>query len=204
MPSQRRIGTERSESRAALVDAAQRLMLREGYASVTSRKVAAEAGLKPQLVHYYFRTMDDLFLAMLQRGADRNLERLEAVAESKDPLHGLWDMYREPAGSALTMEFAALVTHRPAVRDAFTSYAERFRRREIEIVERVLEGDGRAPAGWSAEALVALLSSVGRMFVLEGDLGIRTGHDELADQIEAILTHHGSGASRSTRPRRPR
>jgi AcrR family transcriptional regulator len=179
-------------------------MLREGYASVTSRKVAAEAGLKPQLVHYYFRTMDDLFLAMLQRGAERNLERLEAVARSSDPLRGLWDMYREPAGSALTMEFAALVTHRPAVRDAFISYAERFRRRETEIVEAVLGGDRRAPGGWSAEALVALLSSVGRMFVLEGDLGIRAGHAELAVQVEEILAGSGSAAGPSGRARRRR
>jgi AcrR family transcriptional regulator len=202
--SQRRIGTERSESRAALVDAAQRLMLSEGYASVTSRKVAAEAGLKPQLVHYYFRTMDDLFLALLRRGAERNMERLEAVGRAADPLRGLWEMYREPAGSALTMEFAALVTHRPAVRDEFISYAERFRRREIELVERAIDAGRRAPDGWSAEALVALLSSVGRMFVLEADLGIRTGHDALADQVEAILAHHGSGPRGSTRSRRPR
>ena len=50
---------------------------------------------------------------------------------------------------------------------------------------------------WSETHRVAVLDP-------QGDLGIRTGHDELADQIEAILTHHGSGASRSTRPRRPR
>ena len=43
----------------------------EGYAAVTSRRVAEQAGLKPQLVHYYFRTMDDLFLEMFRRGADR-------------------------------------------------------------------------------------------------------------------------------------
>jgi len=50
-------------------------MLSEGYAAVTSRRVAAEAGLKPQLVHYYFRTMDDLFLALYRRRADQGLER---------------------------------------------------------------------------------------------------------------------------------
>ena len=42
-------------------------MLEEGYAAVTSRRVAAKANLKPQLVHYYFRTMDDLFLAIHRR-----------------------------------------------------------------------------------------------------------------------------------------
>ena len=42
------------------MDAAEQLLLEEGYAAVTSRRVGARAGLKPQLVHYYFRTMDDL------------------------------------------------------------------------------------------------------------------------------------------------
>ena len=61
-PSSRRIGSRDSKTRAQLLDAAERLMRDEGYAAVTSRRVAAEAGLKPQLVHYYFRTMDDLFV----------------------------------------------------------------------------------------------------------------------------------------------
>src|SRR5690606_21688674 len=64
--SSRRIGAPDSKTRTRLLDAAERLLLREGYASVTSRRVAAEAGLKPQLVHYYFRTMDDLFLEVFR------------------------------------------------------------------------------------------------------------------------------------------
>ncbi|EUA30299.1 bacterial regulatory s, tetR family protein [Mycobacterium xenopi 4042] len=53
-----------------LLDAAEQLMLEEGYAAVTSRRVAQKAALKPQLVHYYFRTMDDLFLAAFRRRAE--------------------------------------------------------------------------------------------------------------------------------------
>jgi AcrR family transcriptional regulator len=56
MVSNRRIGAEDSKSRAALLDATERIMLEEGYAAVSSRRVAERADLKPQLVHYYFRT----------------------------------------------------------------------------------------------------------------------------------------------------
>ena len=41
----RRIGAEDSATRARLLDVAQQLMLDEGYAAVTSRRVAREAGL---------------------------------------------------------------------------------------------------------------------------------------------------------------
>ena len=79
--SPRRIGAEDSKTRAQLLDAAELLLLEEGYAAVTSRRVAAKAGLKPQLVHYYFRTMDDLFLEVFRRRAEENLARFErAVA----------------------------------------------------------------------------------------------------------------------------
>ena len=75
--SPRRIGAEDSATRAQLLDAAEQLLLEEGYAAVTSRRVAAKAGLKPQLVHYYFRTMDDLFVEVFRRRAEANLARFE-------------------------------------------------------------------------------------------------------------------------------
>ena len=98
MTSSRRIGAEDSKTRLALLDAAQRLMLEQGYAAVTSRQVAARAGLKPQLVHYYFRTMDDLFLALFRRGAEQNLERQARALASPQPLRALWSFSTEPAG----------------------------------------------------------------------------------------------------------
>ena len=70
MTTARRIAGPQAKNRAVLLDAAERLLLTEGYAAVTSRRVAAEAGLKPQLVHYYFATMDDLYLAVFRRRAE--------------------------------------------------------------------------------------------------------------------------------------
>ena len=66
MTSARRIGAPDAKNRSVLLDAAEQLMLEEGYAAVTSRRVAEKAALKPQLVHYYFRTMDDLFLEVME------------------------------------------------------------------------------------------------------------------------------------------
>ena len=72
-------------------------MLDEGYAAVTSRRVAARAGLKPQLVHYYFRTMDDLFVALIRRGAEQNLEHQARALASPQPLRALWELGATPA-----------------------------------------------------------------------------------------------------------
>ena len=68
----------------------ERLLLEEGYAAVTSRRVAAKAGLKPQLVHYYFRTMDDLFLEVFRRRAEEGFAQFERAIADEPSLRTIW------------------------------------------------------------------------------------------------------------------
>ena len=187
MTSTRRIGTDDSKTRAALLDAAQQLMLEDGYAGVTSRRVAAKAGLKPQLVHYYFRTMDDLFLALFRRGADHNLERQTKALESAQPLRALWEFSSEPAGATLYMEFAALANHRPAIRAEVNEYAERFRRLQIDALAGVLDRAGVDTDTFPAAALLLILQSISRFLVMEQALGMSTGHAETLALVERLL-----------------
>jgi AcrR family transcriptional regulator len=186
-PSPRRIGSDDSKTRAALLDAAQQLMLDEGYAAVTSRRVAARAGLKPQLVHYYFRTMDDLFLALFRRGADRNIERLTDVLASSRPLSALWDFSREPAGATLTMEFAALANRRSAVKAVVLDYAERFRRLQVDALSSVLDGCGVDAEAFPPAAVLLGLQSTALFMVMEQALGMSTGHGDMLTLVERLL-----------------
>jgi AcrR family transcriptional regulator len=184
MASTRRIGAPDSKTRACLLDATEQLMLEDGYAAVSSRRVASKAGLKPQLVHYYFRTMDDLFLEVLQRRAEQNLERYGRALTSDRPLQALWTLTTDARGAALTMEFAALANHRKAIRAEIARYAERFRRMQLEVLAGVL-GD----SGISADRcppIVALLAMTGisQVIALERTLGITTGHDETIAFVE--------------------
>ena len=186
--STRRIGAEDSASRAALLDAAQALLTEQGYAAVTSRKVAARAGLKPQLVHYYFRTMDDLFLALLRRGAERNLERQARALASPQPLWALWTLSTESSGTALNVEFTALANHRKSIKADIAEYAETFRRRQLEALAEVLAGYGIDEAQTPAVALVALLNAISQVITMEEGLGFDLGHAELRALVEHHLT----------------
>ena len=100
MASARRIGAPDAKNRGVLLDAAEQLLLEEGYAAVTSRRVAERAGLKPQLVHYYFRTMEDLFLEVFRRRAEEGLGVLRTALKSPQPLWALWrfSTSRRPRG----------------------------------------------------------------------------------------------------------
>src|SRR4051794_41138534 len=112
MATTRRVGATDSRTRSLLLDATERLMLREGYAAVTSRRLAAEAGVKPQLVHYYFLSMDDLFLEAYRRRAEAGIAHFVAVMEVHRSLRALWAFVANLEGSTLNIEFVALANHR--------------------------------------------------------------------------------------------
>ena len=162
-------------------------MLEEGYAAVTSRRVAARAGLKPQLVHYYFRTMDDLFLALFRRRAEAGHRRQVEALASAQPLWALWDLSRDPRGTAFTMEFVALANHRKAIRAEIASSAERFRADQLQGLETVLARHGIAEQ-CPPLVFTVLLSSISRFLVIESEsLGMATGHAETVAFVEEFL-----------------
>ncbi|MBM4268971.1 MAG: TetR/AcrR family transcriptional regulator [Deltaproteobacteria bacterium] len=187
MASPRRIGAEDSKTRAILLDAAERLMLEEGYAAVTSRRVAAKAGLKPQLVHYYFRTMDELFLAVYRRRASLRLGHYERALASDQPLRSLWEISTDPRGTAFTMEFAALANHRKAIRAEIAQHAERFRQMQLDATASVLKRAGISPEACPPIAVVLAMTGVSQVLVLEKALGITSGHEETRALVERYL-----------------
>jgi len=199
MTATRRIGAESSATRTALLDAAQQLILEEGYAAATSRRVAAKAGLKPQLVHYYFRTMDDLFLALVRRGAEQNLERQARALASPQPLRALWEFSSDRAGTALTMEFAALANHRKAIRTELGRYADEFRRLQIQAISAVLDHHGIDTEAFPPETVVLLMTSLSRLMVMEELLGVSSGHAETRTLVERLLTRFETDPPQSER-----
>jgi AcrR family transcriptional regulator len=172
-----------------LLDAALALMLEDGYAGVTSRRVAARAGLKPQLVHYYFRTMDDLFVALVHRGGEQNLARQARALASPQPLRALWEFATDPAGTRLAMEFAALANHRKALRAELATYAEQFRRLQTEALRDLL-ADQRIDQPLSPELVAVFLTALSQVLVLEEALDVTTGHAELRALVEGFLERY--------------
>ncbi len=55
-----------SQVRDALLEAARTLFLRYGFRAVSSRQVAAAAGVNPAMIHYYFSGKEGLYRAMLE------------------------------------------------------------------------------------------------------------------------------------------
>jgi AcrR family transcriptional regulator len=187
MGSPRRIAGPDAKNRSVLLDAAEQLLLEEGYAAVTSRRVAAKADLKPQLVHYYFRTMDDLFVAVFRRRAEIGLERQAEALTSEKPIQALWRFSTDPTGTALAMEFTSLASHRENIRTEIGRYSEQFRTSAIEALDVLMRRAGISPEVATPEAVVVLMTSVARVVNMERALGVSGGHEATLALVEREL-----------------
>ena len=160
-------------------------MLEEGYAAATSRRVAAKAGVKPALVHYYFPSMDDLFLAVLREGAETNLARQRKALADENPYMRCGSSTTRTA-ARLLMEFMALANHRKEIRSEIVGYTARFGDLEESAVTLAMRAHGVDMAEFPPVVMSMIVTSLARILVLERSLGIDRGHAE----VEAFVARY--------------
>ncbi len=192
MAGTRRPRAATEEKRQRLLDATEEIMLKEGYAAVSSRSVATAVGIQAPLVHYYFPSLDDLFVAVLQRRAGRTVERMAAALASPAPLRAWWELASDPRGTSLLIELIGAGKHRPALEAEVGRIAREVRRMQLDALEVLLPQYG-IDAGDFPPVLVATAVQ-GVAFAAVQDLvaGFDTGPDEaiaamgrLVDRLEA-------------------
>jgi AcrR family transcriptional regulator len=174
-------------TRSALLDAAQELLIEEGYAAVSSRRVGAKAGMNAALVYYYFDTMDGLFIELFRRNAQRSLDRLARALLSPQPLWGYWEATREISSASLVNEFIALANHRKAIRSEIATYSRRHRQMELDVLSRVLQGHGIDVKRWPPVTIILAISAISQYMRVEEEFDIDTGHAEVISVIEHYI-----------------
>ena len=204
MASERRIGSVTSKKYARILEATEKVMVEEGYAAVTSRSVAARAGINASLVHYYFPTLDDLFVELLRAGAEANLERLAKVLDSPQPLLGLWRMSTERRGVILLMELMAAANHRKALREQVVELSNQVLGMQLETLRRLLPEYGLDERSFPAELVAAAIQGVALLVVREEAFGLSTGHSVAFDAVEALLTELEERRAATLTKKRPR
>lgn len=78
------------DTRALILDAARDALAQDGYTKTTTRAIAERAGVQLSLVHYHFRTKQQLLAAVLARENERLLERQRALYATPEPLAAKW------------------------------------------------------------------------------------------------------------------
>jgi len=187
MAAKRRMGPENSATSTALMDAVESVMREEGYAAVSARRVARRAGLKYQILFYYFETMDDLLLATYRRRTHTILRRTEEALKSLRPLHAFWKAWSDPFDAALSLEYIALSNHNRLVRAETIEFGERIRRVVVDKLSQRLREASPDPTVFTPFGIIVAISMIGNILGFESALGISGGHQETKNIVEWCL-----------------
>ena len=84
-PAERRRVQQREEARRAILDAAEALLVEDGYERFSMRRLAVRCGYTPATVYHYFGDKRRLMDAALEERFARILVRLRRVRRTADP-----------------------------------------------------------------------------------------------------------------------
>ena len=185
--------SRRNATAEAFLDAAERLLVEVGHAGITTRRLAAEAGANQGLVHYYFGSIDELLVEVLERFTERLVARQRGMYEAAAPFIEKWQLawrFQEDdldAGySKIWMELQALSWNRPDLRPRVARVNAEWRAVLREAYAQAAQEYGLEDE-FRVDALVALTMTFGQGFALERLEGIDEGHGALLDWIEQWL-----------------
>ena len=185
-------------ARERLMEATAQIMLEEGYAAATSRRVAARAGVRSALVYYYFPTMDDLFVAVLRAGSEASLGRMRQAITADEPLRELWSINSDPRWTGLYAEFVALANHRKVISAELKSFAERVRDIETAAATVALRAHGMDLNEYPPVAISMLVAQIARSLCNESAIGMTEGHEATREMVDRFLGRFASTESQAT------
>jgi AcrR family transcriptional regulator len=180
----------RTAAEGALLDAAERLLLAEGYAAITTRRLAAEAGVNHGLVHYYFGSVENVLVRVLERFTERLIARQRSMYADPDvPFAEKWrtamrylDADREY--QKVWYELQALAWNRPDLRPRVAHVHDEWR---AVLTEAFAEPRERYGIPIPLDALVTLVVTFNEGIMLERLSGVENGQRELLDWIDGWL-----------------
>jgi AcrR family transcriptional regulator len=177
------------ETEQALLDAAERLLGDVDASGVTTRRVAEEAGANHGLVHYYFGSVEQLLVRVLERFTERLIERQRELYAADAPFLEKWRtamayLDEDLPYQKIWFELQALAWNRPELQERLAWVHAEWRAVLVEAFAPVREELG---LDLPPEALVTLVYTFNEGIMLERLSGIETGHRELLDWIDGWL-----------------
>ena len=185
----------RAETEAAFLDAAERLLIAAGYAGITTRRLAEEAGANHGLVHYYFGSMENLFVRVLERFTERLVARQrEMYARTDIPGVEKWKTamgYLESDLAAgypkIWLELQALGWNRPDIAARVAQVNAEWREVLTEAFDQMMEEYGLDRERFPLAAMVSLVMTFNEGIMVERLSGISTGHRDLMEMVARWL-----------------
>ena len=181
----------RAAAEEALLDAAESLLAQVGYAGVTTRRLAEEAGVNHGLVHYYFGSNENLLVHMLERFTDRLIARQRELYAADLPFAEKWRtamrylVNEDVSYQKIWLELQALAWNNPDISERLARVNAEWR---AVLTDAFEEPRRELGIGLSLPALVSLVMTFNLGIIVERLGGIKTGHGELLDWIDQWIS----------------
>jgi AcrR family transcriptional regulator len=185
-----KVSTARSAAEEALLDAAERVLVDAGYAAITTRRLAEEAGVNHGLVHYYFGSVENLLVRTLERFTERLVSRQRDMYAADMPFLEKWRtamrylMSEDVAYEKVWLELQALGWNHPDLRERLARVNAEWRSVLTEAFEQPHRELG---IEMPLDAFVSLVLTFNLGIMVERLGGVEDGHRELLDWIDAFL-----------------
>lgn len=191
----KRIRRDPETTRGLILEATERIMIEEGYAAVSSRRVAQDLGINGATIHYYYPTTDDLFVALHQRMTERQCLELEKALTADKPLEALWTFQSAWGQTALGVEFIALSNHRKAIQKVIAGVTDQARDAQATALQRAVGKTSIDSRILPPIALVTIVVAIARALANEERVGITRGHAEVRAFVSRALEYLSHPAS---------
>jgi len=191
----RDVSDARQQATTTLLDAAESLLFEVGYAGVTTRRVAEEAGVKHGLVHYYFGSMEELLTQTLERLANRLAERLEEHYANADlPFAEKWrivsqNWIEQPVSRfpKILLELTAMSWNHPELRQRISAVYARFRAIFERYFGEAMREYDLDESQFPLKAVAAAAGTFQLGIIVEGLSQFHEGHQELVTWVQSWL-----------------
>lgn len=192
---------EHGETKAKILGAAFRRLAREGYAALSMREIARDAGVNHALINYHFRSKDQLVIAVLDAANRELLARQSRMYAAPGDFAEKWAQARafyqgDLASGFVRMqaELWAASLSDPGLREKFVPRLRAWRDVVLGAVREAvatLEAHGtKLPPPFTPEVIATWISEfwLGMEFVdLIGDRAEHAQHRKALDAMQKIL-----------------
>jgi AcrR family transcriptional regulator len=202
-----------ADRRSRILAAAFRRLATSGYASLSVREIASDAGVNHALINYYFGTKDRLVIAVLDEANRELLQRQRQMYAAPGGFAAKWAQARRFYESDIASGFVrvqaelyAASLSNPGLREQFLPRIQAWKQVVLEAVRDALRTHKpRIPAAFSAEAIASLISEfwLGMEFArLIGGPEEKARHQQALDAIEWMLVSLEARPATSPRMRK--
>jgi AcrR family transcriptional regulator len=185
----------RAQTEDAFLDAAERLLIEVGYSGITTRRLAEEAGANHGLVHYYFGSMENLFVRVLERFTERLIAR-QGDMYARSDISGL-EKWRTAMGylesdlaagyPKIWLELQALGWNQPDIAERVGRVNCQWRAVLSGAFDEMMDEYRLDRERFPVEAIVSLVLNFNVGIMVERLSGIAAGHRDLLEMVERWL-----------------